>query len=183
MTYLVQLVGYKQAGIPVKLSLSKDAKDIFHRESINQITPAFGVVGPHMLFQLGSLVHVFPVLGIVEYPLGIMESTTATSSKLGALTGYLNTAFSIASKSAVEIELAYYSSRKRSSGSLVGGSQNRSFFHAPLELVDEVLLRAENSLALNVNALASGIKSDESIDDFSAFYSLLSEDNKQRSGA
>lgn len=62
--YIALLVGYSQAGIPIKLALSKAAKELFQKESHDSTTAtALEAVTPHILYQLGSLVHVFPVMG------------------------------------------------------------------------------------------------------------------------
>ena len=61
--YLTLFVGYEHAGMPLKLKQGRGAKELFQRESINAVSPALPAIAPHILFQLGGLVHVFPVLG------------------------------------------------------------------------------------------------------------------------
>ena len=65
---IAQLVGYRHAGIPLRLELSKSAKESFERENIRPFGSFLEVVAPHVLFQLGNIVYVFPVIGWnVEY--------------------------------------------------------------------------------------------------------------------
>ena len=61
--YIALLVGYQHAGVPLKVRLKKSAKELFQNESINPIAAALDVVSPHVLYQIGSLIHVFPVIG------------------------------------------------------------------------------------------------------------------------
>jgi hypothetical protein len=60
---IAQLVGYKHAGVPIKLDVTKSAKDLFERENVNGLKGLVDVVAPHMLFQLGPIVYCMPVLG------------------------------------------------------------------------------------------------------------------------
>ena len=67
MCYLAQLVGYRHAGVPIRLVQRDMCKELYLKESINDIPAGFLVVAPHILYQVGSLVHVFPVMGTNEY--------------------------------------------------------------------------------------------------------------------
>ena len=61
--YLALVVGYDHAGIPVKGTISQEAKELFQSESINAITGTIDVALPHILYQIGSVVYVFPMIG------------------------------------------------------------------------------------------------------------------------
>jgi hypothetical protein len=49
--------------VPIKSRVTETAKDLFRDQSINAIAAALDVVSPHILYQIGSLVYVFPVIG------------------------------------------------------------------------------------------------------------------------
>ena len=49
---IAQLVGYKHCGVPIKLRLSDDSKEVFENESINSVSPAFNLISTHMLFEV-----------------------------------------------------------------------------------------------------------------------------------
>ena len=52
----------------MRLSQREAAKELFLRHSINRVPPAtLGVVGPHILYQLGCICYVFPVVGTDEF--------------------------------------------------------------------------------------------------------------------
>mmetsp|Transcript_21302 Transcript_21302/g.60759 ORF Transcript_21302/g.60759 Transcript_21302/m.60759 type:complete len:761 (+) Transcript_21302:65-2347(+) len=59
--YIAQLVGYSHAGIPIKCRLPRSAIMKFEQENVG---PVFGfrVVAPHVLFQVGPAVYVFPII-------------------------------------------------------------------------------------------------------------------------
>ena len=69
VAYLAQIVGYSHAGTPICLKQRESAKDIFANENINAfVAPAtLYAVTPHILYQIGGLVHTFPVLGHDDY--------------------------------------------------------------------------------------------------------------------
>jgi len=50
--YLAQIVGYKHAGVPIRLSQKGHAKDLYLRESINELPAALNIVAPHILYQV-----------------------------------------------------------------------------------------------------------------------------------
>lgn len=60
---IAQLVGYKHAGVPIKLDVSKSAKDMFEQENVNSLKGLIDFLAPHVMFQLGPVCYVFPVLG------------------------------------------------------------------------------------------------------------------------
>lgn len=60
---IAQLVGYKHAGVPVRLEVSRSAKDLFESENVNALRGLIDVLAPHVMFQLGPSTVVFPVLG------------------------------------------------------------------------------------------------------------------------
>ena len=61
--YIALLVGYCHAGIPIKMKLQSEARELFLAESINTVVASTDVISPHILYQIGQLVHVFPVMG------------------------------------------------------------------------------------------------------------------------
>ena len=65
VVYLAQIVGYSHAGTPICLKQTESAKRIFENENINAfVAPAtLHAVTPHILYQVGGLVHTFPILG------------------------------------------------------------------------------------------------------------------------
>ena len=60
---IAQLVGYKHAGVPIKLDVSKSAKEMFEEENVNPLKGLIDFLAPHVMFQLGPVCFVFPVLG------------------------------------------------------------------------------------------------------------------------
>lgn len=60
---IAQLVGYKHAGVPIKLDVSKSAKELFEDENVNALRGLIDFLAPHVMFQLGSVCFVFPVIG------------------------------------------------------------------------------------------------------------------------
>ena len=60
---IAQLVGYKHAGVPIKLDVSKSAKEMFEMENVNSLRGLIDFLAPHVMFQLGSVCFVFPVIG------------------------------------------------------------------------------------------------------------------------
>lgn len=68
--YLAMIVGYDHVGIPLKMRASTPAKDLFKRET-NLMNPLLrdypsildGIL-PHILYQIGSIVYIYPVLGV-----------------------------------------------------------------------------------------------------------------------
>lgn len=60
---IAQLVGYKHAGVPIKLDVSKSAKELFEEENVNSLRGLMDFLAPHVMFQLGSVCFVFPVIG------------------------------------------------------------------------------------------------------------------------
>jgi hypothetical protein len=60
---IAQLVGYKHAGVPIKLDVSKSAKELFEMENVNSLRGLIDFLAPHVMFQLGSVCFVFPVIG------------------------------------------------------------------------------------------------------------------------
>lgn len=56
-------MGFRHAGVPVKLEVSKAAKDKFEQENVSPLKGVVEVVAPHVLFQIGPFVYVMPVLG------------------------------------------------------------------------------------------------------------------------
>lgn len=60
---IAQLVGYKHAGVPIKLDVSKSAKELFEEENVNSLKGLIDLLAPHVMFQLGSVCFVFPVIG------------------------------------------------------------------------------------------------------------------------
>ena len=69
VAYLAQIVGYSHAGTPIRLKQKESAKSIYVKENINAfVVPAtLNVVTPHILYQIGNLVHAFPILGHDDY--------------------------------------------------------------------------------------------------------------------
>ena len=61
--YIALLIGYQHAGTPLKVRLKKSAKELFQNKSNNAIAATLDVVSPHILYQIGNMVHVFPVIG------------------------------------------------------------------------------------------------------------------------
>lgn len=60
---IAQLVGYRHAGVPIKLDVSKSAKELFEEENVNSLRGLIDFLAPHVMFQLGSVCFVFPVIG------------------------------------------------------------------------------------------------------------------------
>lgn len=60
---IAQLVGYKHAGVPIKMEVSRSAKDLFESENVNALRGLIDVLAPHVMFQLGPATVVFPVIG------------------------------------------------------------------------------------------------------------------------
>ncbi len=60
---IAQLVGYKHAGVPIKLDVSKSAKELFEEENVNSLRGLIDFLAPHVMFQLGSICVVFPIIG------------------------------------------------------------------------------------------------------------------------
>ena len=50
--YLAQIVGYKHAGVPIRLSQKERAKDLYTQQSINELPAALNIVTPHILYQV-----------------------------------------------------------------------------------------------------------------------------------
>ena len=106
--YLTLLVGYVHAGVPVKIKLKSSAKELFQNESINAIAPALNAIAPHMLFQMGTLVHVFPVLGADDIGAKGDEGFPLSSS-------------------AVQLEIQYLEEKKRRRQDVKKGAASVSF--------------------------------------------------------
>jgi len=73
---IAQLVGYKHAGVPIKLDVSKSAKELFEMENVNSLRGLIDFLAPHVMFQLGGVCFVFPVIGW-----GIQSGGTALKQK------------------------------------------------------------------------------------------------------
>ena len=63
--YLATVVGYELGGIPIKMPLSKAARRKFKQSTQNPVAIAGGFDGvmPHVVYQVGSIVYTFPILG------------------------------------------------------------------------------------------------------------------------
>ena len=51
-------VGYKHAGVPIKLDVSKSAKDMFEEENVNPLKGLIDLLAPHVMFQIGPVCYV-----------------------------------------------------------------------------------------------------------------------------
>lgn len=71
--YLAQLVGFRHAGVPIRLLQQESCRQYYSKENINETPPVLSVVTPHILYQIGPLVHVFPVLGVSELSEGVAD--------------------------------------------------------------------------------------------------------------
>lgn len=82
--YLATVVGYELGGIPVKVPLGKGARGKFKRTTRNPFAVAGGLDGvmPHVLYQLGTLVYAFPVLGH-----DINDSDSSSEASRGSASG------------------------------------------------------------------------------------------------
>ena len=62
--YLALVVGFQLGGIPVKMKVTPQARELFEREQINGDALAgipLDVVVPHIIYQIGPLVYTYPV--------------------------------------------------------------------------------------------------------------------------
>jgi hypothetical protein len=68
--FIALFVGYEHAGLPIKMKLSDAAKEYFRQEVdlsnplFEQYPTSLDVFSPHILYQIGSIMYVFPILGV-----------------------------------------------------------------------------------------------------------------------
>lgn len=84
--YIALLVGYSHAGVPIKMALPSGAKELFQKESQDSlVASALDAVSPHILYQIGPLLHVLPVMGFNSV-VGAKIKGTNESKELSEIT-------------------------------------------------------------------------------------------------
>ena len=86
--YIALLVGYSHAGVPIKMAVPSGAKEMFQKESQDSLAAsALDAVSPHILYQVGTLLHVLPVMGFNSVAgAKIREVSTSTETVVSVST-------------------------------------------------------------------------------------------------